>query len=47
MKHYMMKLECGCEAVWWEADLFPGVGGMAECSEHGTQEIVEAWIIND
>jgi hypothetical protein len=32
MKHYKMILKCGCEEMWWEADTFPGVGGIAECT---------------
>lgn len=42
MKHYRIVLECGCTATWWEADLFPGVGELAECDEHGTQYILSA-----
>ncbi len=42
MEHYRMTLDCGCERIWWEAELFPGVGERAECDEHGTQEILSA-----
>lgn len=31
MKGYRMILECGCEETWYEGDLFPGIGGIAEC----------------
>jgi hypothetical protein len=43
MKSYKMILECHCELVWYEGELFPGVGGYAECALHGTQKIIEAW----
>lgn len=42
MDHVWIEMECGCKTVWWEADTCPGVGGYAECQEHGTQEITSA-----